>query len=196
MCPHYKQLNQIFGEKNVNGDFVVVDSGNMLAEDEVLTEVLEPSVHVDIDYVDIDNSIIVEEIEDIPSPSNLFTNRVSSPAQASVDFTQSVSKKGKDFAEKLKKNAPKSSAAHLAAFQADRTEMFKIRLEWEKEKHEKDIDLSDRKLKLEEEKLKNEMNFKVLQLEKEEKFKMLQLEKEERVQKFEIEMKYKYQAEK
>ncbi|KNC29963.1 hypothetical protein FF38_03047 [Lucilia cuprina] len=189
MCPYYNQLNEIFGEKKVNGDFVVIDTGDVINMDDTLTEsiIVDDCTPYDVDEEASTSSLA--NSSDVPTIETCLSSKQSS------DFTQSlsttISKKSKDFAEKLKKNAPKSSASHLAVFQAERTEMFKIRLEWEKEKHEKEIALSDRKLKLEEEKEKREMDFKVMQLEKEERLKILQIEKDERVQKFEIEMKYK-----
>ncbi|XP_039968794.1 uncharacterized protein LOC120780603 [Bactrocera tryoni] len=186
MCPHFNQLKYIFGKKATSElPFEVVVSGSTsIMNESAASQILE------ITFSDVG--------EEIASPIDIANIENLPPGNVSEVI---VPEKAKDFAEKIKKHVPKSSAANLVAFQVERRQMFKMKMEWEKEKHEKDHALNERRLQAEIERGKDEviyknreLDLKILELEKDERLKKLQIEKEERLQKFEIEMKYKYSS--
>ncbi|XP_050340401.1 uncharacterized protein LOC126766716 [Bactrocera neohumeralis] len=186
MCPHFNQLKYIFGKKATSElPFEVVDSGSTsIMNESAASQILE------ITFSDVG--------EEIASPIDIANIENLPPGKVSEVI---VPEKAKDFAEKIKKHVPKSSVANLVAFQVERRQMFKMKMEWEKEKHAKDHALNERRLQAEIERGKDEviyknreLDLKILELEKDERLKKLQIEKEERLQKFEIEMKYKYSS--
>ncbi|XP_039950795.1 uncharacterized protein LOC120768264 isoform X1 [Bactrocera tryoni] len=186
MCPHFNQLKHIFGKKATSElPLEVVDSGSTsIMNESAASQILE------ITFSDVGGEIASPI--DIANTENLPPGKVSEVI---------VPEKAKDFAEKMKKYVPKSSAANLVAFQDELRQMFKMEIEWEKEKHEKDHALNERRLQAGIERGKaeiifknRELDLKILELEKDERLKKLKLEKVERLQKFEIEMKYKYSS--
>ncbi|XP_017493732.1 PREDICTED: uncharacterized protein LOC108381846 [Rhagoletis zephyria] len=188
ICPHYHKLHQIFGAKCTQNAYEVIDSGEINEAD------VEVSESIDSDC------IIYECIQETGEEAEIC---VAAEPVAGTSCGQSsqavIPKKARDFAEKLKKNSPKTPAAHLAAFQAERTAMFKMKIEWEKERQDKEIEIHERETKLKEDQLKaeiefknREMDLKAHQIEEELKMKKLELEKDERIKMFEIEMKYKH----
>lgn len=138
ICPHFKQLDAIYGDKNGKSDFVIVDSGDFTTVDACLIENDEPMLESSFSLTELTDSVPNMD-SSLPPPIT------GSDVQVSSENELNVSKKGKEFAEKLRRNAPNSSAAQLAAFQASRKEIFLAKLEWEKEKHKKDLEMAEKK---------------------------------------------------
>ncbi|XP_039956524.1 uncharacterized protein LOC120772155 [Bactrocera tryoni] len=131
MCPHFNQHKYIFGKKATSElPFEVVDSGNMsIMNESAASQILE------ITFSDVG--------EEIASPIDIANIENLPPGNVSEVI---VPEKAKDFGEKIKKHVPKSFAANLVAFQVERRQLFKMKMEWEKEKHEKNHDLNERRL--------------------------------------------------
>lgn len=153
MCPHYHQLSKIFGEKTQNElAFQIFDSGEPTTTDEsLITEDRN-----DISFIIEDNSTQDSECVPIVEIASEETAKTS---------TGEISKKAEEFAEKIKKYAPKSSSAYLAAFQAERTSLFKLKFEWEKERQEKEVEFNRKRMELEEEKMKADIEIRKQELE-------------------------------
>ncbi|XP_049315793.1 uncharacterized protein DDB_G0279979-like [Bactrocera dorsalis] len=113
--------------------------------------------------------------------------------------------KAVEFAEKMRKSAPKTAISKLSALQSERNELQMQRLELEKEKHRDYMEREEKRINIEKEKfvLEKERHEKMFELEKEklaiekennkDKLKILtmELEMKERLARYELEVKYK-----
>ncbi|XP_037952602.1 uncharacterized protein LOC119683072 [Teleopsis dalmanni] len=197
ICPFYNQLTEILCKTSDEQQITsVVDTESRL--DPLKTSLSNDGCVEQTAYfieVVCDNVNIKEEV--IESQNAISTE--GAPIDLAEPSSSTTTSKNNDLPKKT--FVDRSSSADLADLQAERMAICKLKLAWRKEKHQQQLLLSERKMKLKEQKLRADIDFKkrklelkALKIETEEKLKMFKIEKDERIAKFEIELAYKYKT--
>lgn len=131
-----------------------------------------------------DEEILIDNILEIGSPT-----MESTPVELTTQT--SASKKVPKTSSPLATTSEKVSSFAEKLFQAQRNEMQQIKLNFEKEKFEKEFQLEREKFQSELKLKQQELNLKLTEIEKNEEIKKLEIEKNERIAKYELELKYK-----
>ncbi|XP_049306195.1 uncharacterized protein LOC125776699 isoform X2 [Bactrocera dorsalis] len=204
MCPHYKRLQSIFFKSKSADSTQYVFQSEDGTTNHGECEIIQQSEYDS-------GSMFVDEIATTTESEhdNLFytlPNDIEIATPVSSKRAQNINdNKAVEFAEKMRKSAPKTAISKLSALQSERNELQMQRLELEKEKHRDYMEREEIRISIEKEKfvLEKERHEKMFELEKEklaiekennkDKLKILtmELEMKERLARYELELKYK-----
>ncbi|XP_065355249.1 uncharacterized protein LOC135949581 [Calliphora vicina] len=195
ICRFYDDLHCVFAQRFSDFPDELFDSASTTDMSFNRTSLTESTMDDSIDEFHL-AAVKSEANDDIEEQTPLLvplrsetTSPVSSVPAEPQDDERVINHKDENV--QLKPDAFKNSLDEISQKNREQSTFLKMRLEFEKDRFQKEFELKERKFAEEIKERREKFELKKLEMEQEKHLRILQLEKEERIETFEIKMRYR-----